>query len=468
MAESSLQTNPPSRDLSGPGGSVPAILVVDDDPTCQKVLRRMLERLGHPCVVVGTAEEAIETAMSGPFRLILMDLDLPGKSGLDAAHELRNGVTRVRRIAIVAVTAHATEPGPAPDDQPMDYVLPKPVSSRDLAVAIETFASLLAKGRDSGILPVVTPATVAPPPPPPATILGRPVPPSAAAALRILVMEDDPVIQRLYKAVLGAEGLGFDMAVDGSVGIERARETRYDLILSDLSMPVTDGFRAAEVIRGNDGPNRATPIVAVTALDVPGTRERCIGVGINDFVVKPVNRDRLRQTLHHWLPSLTSEQATPPPTGAAERPVQAASLASLGSSFPASFTPASPADWRTEPVFDRTRIEELETLASREDPDIALSLARNFLDEFPAALERMREAWVRGEHESCRSVAHMHKSRSGSVGARRIQALCALVQRDITEGNTCEVPSSLDAMESCFVEYRTRLLQAYPDAGDQP
>jgi len=122
---------------------------------------------------------------------------------------------------------------------------------------------------------------------------------------RVLVVEDNPVNQRVARALLAKLGLkNVDVVENGRLGVEAAVKNVYDLVLMDCQMPEMDGYRATEMIRDpvTGVANPRVPIVAMTANAVMGDRERCIAAGMDDYLAKPVQIEVLRQMVGRYLP----------------------------------------------------------------------------------------------------------------------------------------------------------------------
>ena len=121
------------------------------------------------------------------------------------------------------------------------------------------------------------------------------------AHARLLLVEDE-AINRLVAEEILRESIGLqpDVAEDGARAVELASRNGYDLILMDVQMPVMDGLRATQAIRGLPG-HGTTPIVAMTANAFEDDRQACLAAGMNDFVAKPVDPDILFLTLLRWL-----------------------------------------------------------------------------------------------------------------------------------------------------------------------
>jgi CheY-like chemotaxis protein len=121
--------------------------------------------------------------------------------------------------------------------------------------------------------------------------------------IRILVAEDNPVNQKVAQAMLKKIGLRADVVANGKEAIHALQIIPYDLVLMDCQMPEMDGFEAARVIRqkGSKALNPRIPIIAMTAATMRGDREKCIQVGMSDFIAKPFQKIELAKTLARWL-----------------------------------------------------------------------------------------------------------------------------------------------------------------------
>jgi CheY-like chemotaxis protein len=118
----------------------------------------------------------------------------------------------------------------------------------------------------------------------------------------ILVAEDRDASRELIRTVLSAAGYSVVEARDGREAIERAFETRADLVILDLYMPHTDGFGVLARLRGDDHYSKV-PIVALTASAMAGDREKAIASGFSEYISKPVNLTLLRQEVGRLLRS---------------------------------------------------------------------------------------------------------------------------------------------------------------------
>ena len=139
--------------------------------------------------------------------------------------------------------------------------------------------------------------------------------------LRILVAEDNEINQKLIQQILEKAGIGVDLVDNGHHAVESASRVQYDMILMDIQMPLMDGYEATKRIRsaecglrnlnaeGSDLnsafriPNSAikhVPVIAMTGNDLKDAKEKCLSLGMNDCLGKPLFREQLMASIHKW------------------------------------------------------------------------------------------------------------------------------------------------------------------------
>ncbi len=119
------------------------------------------------------------------------------------------------------------------------------------------------------------------------------------SALRVLLVEDNPVNQRVASHLLRRLGCRVDIAGNGVEAVERCEAVQYDVVFMDCQMPRMDGYAATERIRQLRR-NAGVPIVAMTANTFEEDRQRCFDVGMDEYVSKPISREDLAQVLERW------------------------------------------------------------------------------------------------------------------------------------------------------------------------
>ena len=130
-----------------------------------------------------------------------------------------------------------------------------------------------------------------------------PTPADTAPTPRILVAEDNDDNFTLLRQILMRAGFVVERAENGGLALAQAKQKRYDIVLMDLEMPEVDGFTATRLLRTweRESGTEAVPIIALTAHGMSGYRDRCMDEGMNDFLVKPIIKEQLLDTVWKWV-----------------------------------------------------------------------------------------------------------------------------------------------------------------------
>ncbi len=123
---------------------------------------------------------------------------------------------------------------------------------------------------------------------------------SAVSQIRVLLAEDNPVNQKVAAGMLKRLGVQTDVAANGIEATEKCARQTYDVVFMDCQMPEMDGYDAARELRRREGSARRMIIIALTADARAGTRERCLDAGMDDYIVKPIKLEDLRQAIERW------------------------------------------------------------------------------------------------------------------------------------------------------------------------
>ena len=139
--------------------------------------------------------------------------------------------------------------------------------------------------------------------------------------IRILLADDHAINRKLLTTQLLQHQAEVHAAANGQEALDFAQRRPFDLILMDIQMPVLSGAEATQRLRAEAGPNRDTPVVALTANAMPGERERLLAMGLNECLIKPISEKLLVDTVRYWVfttrgePGITpAAEATPAPT----------------------------------------------------------------------------------------------------------------------------------------------------------
>lgn len=121
--------------------------------------------------------------------------------------------------------------------------------------------------------------------------------------VRALIAEDNLINQRLIKLLLKEYGILVTAVSNGDEAVEMCRKEQYDIVFMDIDMPIKDGILATQEIKAEEVPARIgrMPIIALTALAMEGDREYILGRGLDDYLSKPLTREKLEYILQKYL-----------------------------------------------------------------------------------------------------------------------------------------------------------------------
>ncbi|MES2692213.1 MAG: response regulator [Verrucomicrobiota bacterium] len=282
------------------------LLVVDDLEINRRVLREQLRKWGLRYECVDSAAAALHTlrtavARNDPFDIALLDHLMPDMDGEMLAQHIKHDPA-IARTALVMLTS-GSQRGDARRMLATGFAayLIKPiVRPPQLLDAIRHAIATISLPPPIILEPLKPRPVASPPPAAPSPSAPQPAPESTSASRHVLVVEDNPVNQRLAVRMLQKLACRVDVAADGREAIERCKLCVYDCIFMDCQMPVMDGFEATAEIRRLYANARRIPIVAVTANAMVGDREKCLAAGMDDYLAKPLQVDDLQQMLTHW------------------------------------------------------------------------------------------------------------------------------------------------------------------------
>ncbi|HZV26094.1 MAG TPA: response regulator, partial [Acidothermaceae bacterium] len=259
-------------------------LVIDDNATTRVSTKSCLKDLGVDCETatqVANAVEAIAHAKDSgrPFDLVVLNVNLPALAGLGLLDAQRQS-SDAHQPKIVVLSSVEIELSDF-----IAAVLLKPVRESALEEAI-----IDALTPDSAVVEGTALAAAEPP-----------TWPTSAGAL-VLAADDDAVNRIVTGDLLARLGLQVETARNGREAIDMAAATDYAAIFMDCQMPVIDGFEATREIR-KAGHGRHVPIIAVTAMAMPGDRGLCVEAGMDAYLSKPIRADSLAQIVERFIPA---------------------------------------------------------------------------------------------------------------------------------------------------------------------
>ena len=260
------------------------VLVVDDNETNRRILEEMLGNWGMLPVLAESGESAFEELQEAhqrgePFKLIVSDVHMPEMSGYDFIEKVRQ-TPGIADTPIIVLTSGGREGEAAIRDRlDISERLMKPVKQSELFDAIVRTLGVTSPEDETSFDYDEQSADP----------LGQ---------LKILLVEDNVINQRLAIGVLSRFGHEVTVAGDGAQAIETLGKDNFDVVLMDVQMPVMDGLAATEAIRAQEEETGGhIPIIAMTAHAMKGDRERCLEAGMDEYVAKPIRIGVLRDKL---------------------------------------------------------------------------------------------------------------------------------------------------------------------------
>lgn len=253
-----------------------------------------------------------------------------------------------------------------------------------------------------------------------------------AAPMRVLLAEDNAMARELITSFLGGLGHEVACAEDGRKALDILRRERFDVVLMDGRMPGLNGDEAARAVRsGTSGAlDPGVPIIALTAEAMKGDREKFLEAGMNDYVTKPVNLDRLLEAVAPFSPK------APKASDSAPRAAEKGSGA------------APDAGEEDAPVLEReralARLNGMEGLLEK--------ITGRFLRGAPRDLEALRRAVDKGDSGETRLRAHTIKGNAASVGALRLSRLALELETAAKDGDAGAFAEGFRKVEEAVAE----------------
>ncbi len=391
----------PAADLAGR-----RILVVDDNATNLRILRRQLERWGAVPVAVSDGAAALEIfPADAPFDAAVLDYHMPAMDGVMLARRLKALAPSLPVVLLSSSMPLRTDEAEA---GLFATQLLKPVRQEQMRAAIAA-----ALGASSG--PAAAPVTLARRTPRIAS--GH----AASARLRVLVVDDVDANRGLAQALLRRLGHESDTVDTGLAAVERACTGRYDMVLMDIQMPDIDGMEATRRIRQRLGP-AAPRIVAMTAHSLSGDRERCLAAGMDGYLAKPINPAAFAAELGRPL-----------------RPLAEPAVREDG--------PRAPE--LAESLVDRVRIQ---TLLEYDDEKQSMvrAIIDTFLHDAPRYLEAVRDALTRHDHAQVAHHAHALKGAASNAAAPVLSEIASRLEALARNGERDDLAQLVEKLDSTY------------------
>jgi two-component system, sensor histidine kinase and response regulator len=345
------------------------ILIVDDIPAARDSLASKLNLYQYTTVPVGSVDEALQRLAQDSFDLVLADELMPMRGGLDLLKALRTDA-RHARVPFILMSLFGAEHDTAEREYRPDAVGLKPIRAFLLANLVDQ---------------VLTGKTPHAP--------GIKTSPQALQTFRgnkILLVEDNPVNQRVAQRTLQNLAAEVTIANNGAEALERIAAANFDAVLMDCQMPVMDGFTATRRIREMElsrGAKRL-PIIALTANVMSEDREKCLAAGMDAHLGKPIEPAQVIEALSRFLKAAPSA-----------------------------------------PAIDRGALKEL----TGGDAEFERELAQTFVSSGDQCLAEIIAALKASDFDTVRKRAHSLKGASANIHARELSQAASSLENAVRE-----------------------------------
>jgi two-component system sensor histidine kinase/response regulator len=439
------------------------VLVVDDNATSRGIFQEMLESFSFEVTAAASGQEGLteleKASESQPFELVIMDWQMPGMDGIEAARRIKNHIGLNKTPAIVMVTAYGREEVmQQAQGVGLEGFLLKPVSPSVLFDAI-----MQALGKEVQAV----------------SRIGRGAKNESEdlksiAGARVLLVEDNEINQQVAKEILAGAGLVVTIANNGREAVNAVTQSKYDAVLMDVQMPIMDGYTATRKIReweagirkvefgrrngekelrAGDGGRKtevggqgvedrkeltecqnatlspepcalSLPIIAMTAHALAGDDQKSIDAGMNDHVTKPIDPDMLFATLQKWIKPVAERAASQEPQ-APDTPYRPYQAVPEEDNLPESL-----------PEFDLAA--GLSRLMGNKR--LYRKLLLDFGANYGGVAAEIGKALAAGDFKRAHSLVHNLKGLAGNLAATELQATAVEMEK-LVKGQTAETVS---------------------------
>jgi len=376
------------------------VLVVDDNARSRRLLEETLSHWHMEPFSVesgAAALEALESARAAgrPYKLGLIDARMPEMDGFRLCGRIRAN-RNLRDTSLVMLTSGGKSgDGARCRESGISAYLVKPVKQADLWEAI--MLTLGTRDRDGEPRDLITQHTLR----------------ESRRSLHILVAEDSPVNLKLVVKMLEKRGHTVGVATNGREALGALEKQHFDLVLMDVQMPEMDGFEATVAIREQEKKvGGHVPIIAMTAHAMKGDRERCLDIGMDAYVAKPIRAQELLATMDRTV----SGEAKPKTGVDAER--------------------------RDDVIDWLGALEHLEG-----DVELLREIAGMFVDQCPSLVSRFKEAVAQKDPVEIERAAHTVKGSVSNFAARAAFEAALRLEKIGREGALDEADAACTALE---------------------
>ena len=388
------------------------ILICDDNKTAREILQDSINIMGFaiPPTIVSSGEDAIKELEKGNYNILIIDWAMPVMDGLETVKKIHEN-KKIKPIKIIMVSGFGTQKTINESKKlGISAYLSKPFTMSSLNDAIMTSHGFKVKVRR------ITKGT---------KHLKKIKKIKGAS---ILLVEDNEINQQVATELLESEGLNIYLATNGQEAVEKVRLTsgknHFNLVLMDLQMPVKDGFTATKEIRQLNEFDKL-PIIAMTADALFGVKQKCIEVGMNGFISKPIDPDEVFGTIANFI------------NEGEQRNVDILN------------TKNTLNQTNEEIIIPEINGLDISSALKRinNKKKLYLSIIEKFYNNNQNVISEIKNLIKKEDFETAKRVIHTLKGVSGNIGAESVHEKSKLVEKNIIEKNTEKLNKELEELD---------------------
>ncbi len=384
------------------------ILVIDDNQTDLKIIRHYLSEANCIIYEAKTCNEAVEIIKNEKNNISMILIDYKMQINCDSEFcELDSGIGIFNDIPVVLYTSLAKRGDSIwAKEKGFRGYLTKPIKKDDLIETINMVVNdkeYLTKNQF--ITKHVIKET------------------KFLSQSKILVVEDSDLNCKLINKIFESHGIYCDFAYNGYEAIDAFKSKKYDLILMDCQMPIVDGYKATAEIRKLENKESHIPIIAMTANALPTDRDKCLSIGMDDYISKPININLLMEMISKYI----------------------------------SFGPHNNETMTNNEINDginqvNTYINRVtdELMFSRKD---AIDLIIEYLNFLPSSIVELERAFENNDIENIKFITHKIKSSSLNLRMDRISDISIELEKAINEEKSLdELILYVNKIRNCLID----------------
>lgn len=270
---------------------------------------------------------------------------------------------------------------------------------------------------------------------------------------KVLLVEDNELNRLLAYTILTQHGAIVTNADNGLAALEAVQAEKFDIILMDVQMPKMDGVRATEIIRENY--DKTIPIIALTANALKGKREEYIKAGMNDYIAKPYNEEKMIAVIANWLHK--SEQNAAAPVGFADDQENEPATIAAPAQAPAVQATAARMD-PDAPLYDIKKL----MIKCGDNTDFLVQMLSLFISDVPQSMQKIREAYQDDDLSTVKYMAHRIRPALLNMSIESVKDESYKLESLAAEGiRTAEMEQIIEKMSTVINAVTARLKAEY-------